>query len=114
MRERRLEKTIPPDLKKVMARIGEDLSAARRVRDMTQSDLAERMNVSRQLVIRMENGDSRVSFGAYVAASWVMGLEKNLMDAFDQEKDPVYQRNTRIELAKRVRHETSEDPDLDF
>ncbi|MEP3666060.1 MAG: helix-turn-helix transcriptional regulator [Roseibium sp.] len=113
MEERRLEKTIPDSLKKVLARIGEDLTAARKVRNITQQDMADRMNVSRSLVHRMENGDSRVSFGAYAAASWIMGLEKNLMAVFDQENDPVFQRNSRLDLPQRVRHE-ADAPDLDF
>lgn len=114
MRERKLDKTMPDSLRTVMTRIGDDLAAARKVREMTQQELADRMHVSRRLVSRMESGDHKVSFGAYAAAAWLMGLEKNLLDVFDQEKDPVYQRNTRLELGERVRHKSAEDPSLDF
>jgi transcriptional regulator with XRE-family HTH domain len=114
MRERRLNNTISDGLRAVMARLGDDLTAARKARGFSQSDLAERMHVSRKLVSRLESGDSTVSFGAYAAAAWIMGLEKNLMEAFAQERDPVFQREARLGLNKRIRKSDETGPDLDF
>lgn len=114
MQERRLDKTVPQALRVVLGRMGEDLSAARRVRKLTQADLAQRLNVDRRLVIRMEKGDPTVGFGAYAAAAWIMGLEENIAEMFAPAKDPVFQRESRLDLARRVRKEGPAPDDLDF
>lgn len=114
MRNRLLNQTLPDDLLPLLQRLGSDLSAARRIRRMSQEDLAQRLNVSRKLVARMERGDPSVSFGAYVMSAWVMNLSDNLLDMFAQERDPVFQREARLALPQRVRAKTKPGDDLDF
>ena len=42
-----------------------------------------------------------------------MGLEKRLLDAFAPEHDPLMQREQRLSLPKRVRHDSRENPSID-
>lgn len=114
MRDRRLTSTIPDELKVVLFRVGEDISVARRVRRMSQSDLAGRINVTRKLISRMEKGDPTVSFGAYAVAAWVMGLSGHLLDIFSPDRDPVFRREVRLGLPKRIKAKRVDDEDLDF
>lgn len=107
---------LPDDLDRKLRTMGEDIAAARKVRRMTQEDLAERIGVSRITVVRMERGDAGTSFGALAGAAWVMGLEDALTGAFSPDKDPVFQREARLGLPQRVRpRDASHDTDeLDF
>lgn len=115
MDQRRIHETIPDALIGLFQTIGEDIAAARKVRKWSQADLAEHLNLSRKTVSAMEKGDVRVSFGAYGMAAWVMGLEHNLLGIFAPQNDPVFQREARLDLPKRVRAKaTSELGDLDF
>ena len=114
MRSRRLTSALPDDLARLLVRIGQDLSVARRVRRMSQEELAHRLNASRKLVARMEKGDPTVSFGAYALAAWIMGLTKNLEEIFSQERDPVFQREARLAVPRKVRKKSGADESLDF
>ena len=51
----------------------------------------------------MEKGDPNVSFGAYMMAAWVMGLDGNLSGIFAREKDWVFLERATLALPKRVR-----------
>lgn len=112
MQERRSKMTIPDPLIGLLSRMGSDLSAARRSRQMSQDDLAGRLNLSRRTLIRMERGDPNVSLGAYATAAWVLGLEKNFLSGFEISPDEAA-REHRLSLPKRVRSPLN-DVKLDF
>ena len=114
MGKHRLVATMPEALRQKLLVIGSDLSAARRVRSMTQDQFAERICVSRKVVWRMEKGDPTVSFGTYAMAAWLMGLDKNLVKMFSPETDAVFQRAALLALPRRIRSHTSNEDDLDF
>lgn len=107
---------IPDILSERLRRMGQDIAAARKVRRMSQSDLAERVGVARITIVRLESGDARVNLGALARTAWVMGLDDGLTGAFSPDRDPVFQRESRLDLPKRVRAPSgdSETEDLDF
>ena len=102
MRQRKIHETLPDSLLNALRVFGDDLSAARRARRLSQDSLAGRMNVSRRTVMRMERGDPSVSMASYAGAAWIMGLEKNLLNSIASEYDPVQQREARLGLPKRI------------
>ena len=112
MQERRSRMTIPDPLVSLLSRMGSDLSAARRSRQMSQDDLAGRLNLSRRTLIRMERGDPTVSLGAYATAAWVLGMEKRFLAGFELSPDEAA-REHRLSLPKRVRSPLN-GADLDF
>jgi len=112
MQERRSKMTIPDPLIGLLSRMGSDLSAARRTRQMSQDDLAGRLNVSRRTLIRMERGDPGVSMGAYATAAWVLGLETQFLSGFALGPDETA-REHRLGLPTRVRSPLN-NMDLDF
>ena len=116
MDKQRIFDTLPDVLLKGLLGLGEDMSAARRARRISQRQMAEKLNVSPSTILRMEKGDPKVNLGTYVMAAWVMGIEKNLLSSFAPEADPVVQREARLSLPKRIRSEaeSSGTGDLDF
>lgn len=117
MEDRRITNSFPDALVPVLRQFGSDMAATRKVRDMSQADLADRLHVSRKTVISMEKGDPRVNFGSYALAAWTMGLERGILEMFSPDRDPVFQREARLGLPERVRTAASaESPmgNLDF
>lgn len=112
MKEKRSKMTIPDPLVAALGRMGADLSAARRARQMSQEDMAGRLNMARRTLIRMERGDPTVSMGAYATAAWVLGLEKRFLSGFETDPEEGA-REHRLGLPQRVRSRLNE-ADLDF
>lgn len=111
----RVTESFPDELFGPLQQMGADIAASRRARGITQDDMAARMNVARKTVINLEKGDPRVGFGSYLLAAWVMGLERNLLSAFDTAKDPEFQRQARLDQAKRTHRPAMSDfGDLSF
>ena len=102
MRERKIYETMPDKLLEKLADFGRDFSAARRARNLSQGQLADQIDVARQTVIRLEKGDDRVSFGTYVAGARVMGMQQQILSAFEGAKDAVRQREARLNLKRRI------------
>lgn len=102
MDKRKINDTLPDQVMSRLSVFGSDISAARRARNISQADLADRINVARRTVVRMEQGDARVSFSAYVSVAWVFGLEDRLFDAFSSEADPVQIREARLNIPRRI------------
>lgn len=114
MQRRRISNTIPDPVTIILRTMGEDICAARKVRRITQAELARAVCVSRKTVGAMERGDPAVSLGTYAMVAWIMSLESHLLEIFDPLKDPVYQREARLNLPERVREKLSPLGDLDF
>jgi hypothetical protein len=68
-----------------------------------QADLAAKTGVSRQVIIRVEEGHLGVGIGAYVACLWAMGLEGDVALLASPERDPEGQTLAAARVGKRVR-----------
>jgi transcriptional regulator with XRE-family HTH domain len=67
-----------PAYQKALVQLGENIKLARKRRHYTQVLIAERTGLSRLTVRRIEQGDSSVSLGHYVAVLAVLGLADDL------------------------------------
>ena len=76
-------------------------------------EMASRMFVARKTLYRLEKGDPGVSIGILASALWVLGLEKDLLQIADPERDKIGIYRERQHLPKRVRTPSHED-DLGF
>ncbi len=63
-----------PKNKKVLSVLGENIKLACKRRGYSQSLIAERTGLSRLTVRKIQQGDSTVSIGHYVAVLGVLGL----------------------------------------
>ena len=75
----RRKATIPPGLEGVLKAVGGNIKLARLRRRITATMLAERADISRVTLRRLENGESGVAFGAYANVLFCLGLEKDLL-----------------------------------
>jgi transcriptional regulator with XRE-family HTH domain len=58
------------------------ISAARRARRLTQTELAERAGTSRPTINRLESGSAKVAWGTVATVCWLLDLptDPELMD----------------------------------
>ena len=71
--------TISPALESILKAVGENIKLARLRRKITTTMLAERADISRVTLRKVENGDSSVTMSTYANVLFCLGLEKDLL-----------------------------------
>ena len=94
---------IPLPVERAIAKLGHDVSLARRRRNFSQQSLAERMGASLSTVRRMEQGDIRVPIHFFARALHVFGEIQALEQLLDTAKDNIGLTLMDEQLPKRVR-----------
>ena len=70
---------ILPKGKNILQTVGENIKLARLRRKLNAEQVAERANISRSLLWRIEQGNPSVSVGALFQVLMVLGLEKDFL-----------------------------------
>ena len=68
-----------PKNKKILIDLGENIKLARLRRKLSKSQVAERAQISRPTLHKIENGSPGTSIGSYLQVLFVLGLEKDLL-----------------------------------
>jgi len=75
-----------PKHQKILKQIGENIKLARKRRGFTTIQVAERAGIHRATLYQIENGNPRVSLGAYFNVLRVLGLQDDFLKlAIDDE-----------------------------
>jgi transcriptional regulator with XRE-family HTH domain len=98
----RVKKT-PPQLRRALRSLGEDLTAWRKLRGLTQAQLADRSDVARTTLIRLENGDGGVSTENLLRVLRGLGVLDELTSALDPYESDVGRLRAGQRLPERVR-----------
>lgn len=80
---------LPIAVRRALPQLGEDLQRARKRRRLTTKMVAERAQISRPTLLRVERGDPAVSLGIYATVLWVLGLADRLKTLAASETDIV-------------------------
>lgn len=70
---------ILPKGRNILKTAGENIKLARLRRKLSADQVAERANISRTLLWRIEQGSPSVSIGAFFQVLMVLGLEKDFL-----------------------------------
>jgi len=70
---------ILPKTKKILSEMGENIKLARLRRKLSSEQVAERSNIGRTTLFRIEKGSPSVSLGSYLLVLQVLGLEKDFL-----------------------------------
>lgn len=95
----------PNDL---LLEVGNNIMLARKARNLTQQELADRASISRQAVAAIEKG--RLSKNLLMVI-WALGLEKQLVEAISSKNDDIGRSMAFGSLPKRV--SKSKDKNID-
>ena len=94
---------MPRPVERTLRRLGQDISTARRIRRMSQEDLAERIGTSLSTVRRLEDGYPGTALHTFLRALQVLGRLEALAKVTAMEDDPLGMELVREHLPQRVR-----------
>ncbi len=94
----------PMRLQRAAADIGTQLAAWRRMQDLTAVQVAERANISRDTLRRLEHGDPAVSLETVLGVARALGALDRIVDALDPYQTDMGRARASAALPKRVRH----------
>jgi len=69
-----------PKHRRILQKLGENIKLARKRRSFTAVEVAERANIHRDTLSKIENGNPSVSMGAYFNTLRVLGLENDFAE----------------------------------
>lgn len=96
-------KPLPGPVARAMAELGEDLATWRRLRNLTITEVAERADVARGVVIKLEAGDGS-TVESLLRVTRALGVLDTLASAIDPYNSDVGRLRAGETLPQRVRH----------
>ena len=81
--------TIPLPVHGILKKLGEDIANARKRRRIATATMAQRANISRPTLLRLEHGDAGVSLGIFATVLFILGMQDGLADLADAAHDRV-------------------------
>ena len=94
---------LPQPVERALRRLGQDISTARRMRRLSQEDLALRIGTSLSTVRRMEEGYPGIALHTFLRALQVLGRLDALLKVMTMENDVLGMELVREQLPQRVR-----------
>ena len=95
--------SLPPKVRRSLAKLGGDIAMARRKRTLTTMMMAERIGSAKTTYLKVEQGDPSVSMGVYAMALFVLGFGDAIGDVVDPRRDDIGLLLDAERLPKRVR-----------
>ena len=86
-----------PEVRSSLKKLGVLIQTARRRRKLTRAEVAKRLNIGEQTVVRIERGDSSVGVAATLSVLWLLELDKQLVDSISPDSD---KKGLALELAR--------------
>ena len=97
------KKPVPLGVARSMRKLAEDLITWRKLRGLTQAQLADRAGVSRDTLSRLESGTGGVGLETLLRVLRALGLLDSLAEAFDPYRSDVGRMRSDEVLPRRVR-----------
>jgi transcriptional regulator with XRE-family HTH domain len=99
----RAARPTPPPIRRALHRIAEEIATWRKLRGLTQAQLADRSGVSRGTLIRLEAGDGGISVENMLRVLRALGILDSVPAALDPHRSDVGRLRSDEQLPKRVR-----------
>jgi transcriptional regulator with XRE-family HTH domain len=97
------EKAIPGPVRRALRSLGEEVVTWRKLRGLTQTQLADRSGVSRNTLNRLERGDGGISTANLLRILRGLGILDNLSQALDPYESDIGRLRSDEQLPERVR-----------
>jgi transcriptional regulator with XRE-family HTH domain len=94
---------VPRAVRQTGRRVAEDVGAWRKLRGLTQAQLADRAGVSLATVARLEGGDGNVTLDSLLRILRALGILESLDKALDPFESDVGRMRSEEELPQRIR-----------
>jgi transcriptional regulator with XRE-family HTH domain len=96
-------KPVPRAVKQAGRRVADDLVVWRKLRGLTQAQLADRSGVSLATVARLESGDGNVTLESLLRILRALGIIDGVARALDPYESDVGRMRSEEELPQRIR-----------
>lgn len=93
----------PAPVRRSLRVIGDNVGTWRKLRGLTQDQLADRSGVHRQTIARLENGDGGTSVESLLGVLRGLGLLDTFTEALDPYESDVGRMRSDEQLPRRVR-----------
>ena len=93
----------PPAIKRATRGLAEDIAAWRKLRGLTQAQLADRAGIGRATLARFEQGEGGISLESLLRVLRALGILENLTRALDPYESDVGRLRSEEGLPQRVR-----------
>ena len=93
----------PPAIKRAERVVAADIAAWRKLRGLTQAQLADRAGIGRATLARFEQGDGGISLETLLRILRGLGVLENLTKALDPYESDIGRLRSGEELPQRVR-----------
>ena len=93
----------PPAIRRATRGLAEDIASWRKLRGLTQAQLADRAGIGRATLARFEQGDGGISLESLLRVLRALGILDNLRRALDPYESDVGRLRSGEELPRRVR-----------
>jgi transcriptional regulator with XRE-family HTH domain len=93
----------PPAVRRASRRLADELSAWRKLRGLTQAQLADRAGVSRATVARIESGDGGINLESFLRMLRGLGILDSMLGALDPYESDIGRLRSEEVLPQRVR-----------
>jgi transcriptional regulator with XRE-family HTH domain len=93
----------PLPVRRAQRDLGSNLQVWRKLRGLTQGQLAERAGVNRRTIVRLERGDGQVRTEIFLRVVHALGILDRLSPALDPYETDVGRLRADEQLPKRVR-----------
>ncbi len=94
---------MPPAIRRALRDVADDVATWRRLRGLTQVQLADRAGVSRDTLTRLEGGDGGVSIENLLRVLRALGILDSFAGALDPYASDVGRLRSEQQLPRRVR-----------
>jgi transcriptional regulator with XRE-family HTH domain len=96
-------KPLPAPVRRAMSELGEDLATWRRLRSLTVAQVAERANVARGVIVKLEAG-AGTTVESLLRVARALGVLDSLASSLDPYRTDVGRLRSEEVLPRRVRH----------
>jgi len=97
---------IPPRVRRALRELADDVSAWRKLRGLTQAQVADRAGVGANTVRRLEDGEGGVSLENVLRILRALGVMETLLSALDPYESDIGRLRSDERLPQRVRPRT--------
>jgi transcriptional regulator with XRE-family HTH domain len=104
-------RTVSPPIRRALRSVGDDIATWRKLRGLTQTQLADRSGVSRDTVSRLEGGGGGVSVENLLRVLRALGILDSLPKALDPHRSDLGRLRSDEQLPQRVRPRNLAGPD---
>jgi transcriptional regulator with XRE-family HTH domain len=96
-------KPVPPPVRRTLRDVARDVAVWRKLRGLTQAQLADRAGVSRDTLVRLEGGDGGVSIENLLRILRGLGVLDSVHQALDPYESDIGRLRSEERLPQRVR-----------